>query len=457
MYNTIKNTIKKYDLVAIGTGSASGAAVSAFRKAGRSVAVIDSRPFGGTCALRGCHPKKILVSAADAIDAAERMSGNGFVAENYGIDWPALIRFKRTDTDATPKRAEEGYKKQGADTYHGRARFIGSNIVSVDENILEAKHIVIATGAEPARLPIHGFENLTLSDQFLELETLPKRIVFVGGGYISFEFSHVAARAGAQVTILHRGERPLEQFEPELADILVKRTRGLGVKIELGVSVTKIQKIKTGIRVSGERDGKECIFEGDIAVHGAGRVPEVSDLNLEAAGVEYDKRGIKVNEYLQSVSNSSVYAGGDVVAGLAAPLTPRAGYDGEIIAKNLLEGNADKPDYNGLASVVFTIPPLASVGVSESEAKKNGLKYRVNYADTSQWFSARQRNETHSGHKVIIEEGSGRILGAHLLGPHSDELINVFAVAVKLGITAENLKRVLYAFPTRGSDIPYML
>lgn len=448
---------KTYDLVAIGTGSASGAPISELRKAGRSVAVVDSRPFGGTCALRGCHPKKMLVSGAESIDAILRMKGNGLIAESYGIDWPALMRFKRTDTDATPKHVEESYAKQGVDIYHGRARFTGPNAVMVGEAPLKAKQIVIATGAEPARLPIEGFEHLTLSDQFLELETLPKRIIFVGGGYISFEFSHVAARAGAAVTILHRGERPLEQFEPELADLLLERTKALGIAVELGVSVAKIEKRGGGILVSGERGGGAVTFEGDIAVHGAGRVPEIRDLNLEAAGIVYDKRGITVNEYLQSVSNPAVYAGGDAAASGAAPLTPRAGYDGEIIARNLLHGNREKPDYTGLASVVFSVPPLASAGISEAEAKEKGLSYRVNFADTRGWFSARQRNEAFVGHKVIIEEGSGKILGAHLFGPHSDELINIFSAAIRLGIIADDLKRVLYAFPTRGSDIPYML
>ncbi|MBI4159983.1 NAD(P)/FAD-dependent oxidoreductase [Candidatus Wolfebacteria bacterium] len=452
-----KHAAKKYDLIAIGTGSASGSPASQARKVGKSVAVIDSRPFGGTCALRGCHPKKMLVSAAEAVDAIERMKGNGLAAANYSIDWPALIRFKRTDTDSTPKIVEEGYAKQSIDMYHGHARFEGPNTITVDGEILEAKQIVIATGAEPARLPIEGFEHLTFSDQFLELEVLPKRIIFVGGGYISFEFSHVAALAGANVTILHQGERPLEQFEPELTDLLLERSRALGIGIELGLSVTNIEKIGQDIRVNGERNGRSYAFDADIAVHGAGRVPAIGDLNLEAAGIEYDKRGIKVNEFLQSISNPSVYAGGDAVAYLAAPLTPRAGYDGTIIAKNILEGNREKPDYAGLASVVFTVPPLASVGIGEEEAKKRNVKYRINFLDTSQWFSARLRNETHSGHKLIIEEGSGKIFGAHLFGPHSDELINIFAVAIKFGITADDLGRVLYAYPTRGSDIPYML
>jgi glutathione reductase (NADPH) len=452
-----KNTAKKYDLIAIGTGSASGAPTAEARKAGKSVAVIDCRSFGGTCALRGCHPKKMLVSVAEAVDAIERMKGNGLSVANYGIDWPELIRFKRTDTDATPKMVEESYAKQGIDMYHGRARFEGPDTIAVDGNVLEAERIVIATGAEPSRLPIEGYEHLTISDDFLELNELPKRIIFVGGGYISFEFSHVATLAGAKVTILHRGERPLEQFEPELTDLLLKRSRDLGIGIELGISVTNIEKIGRGVRVNGERNGKTHAFDADIAVHGAGRVPAIGDLNLEAAGVEYDKRGIKVNEYLQSVSNKSVYAGGDAVAYLAAPLTPRAGYDGEIIAENILRGNKVKPDYTALASVVFTVPSLASVGIGEEEAKKRNIKYRLNYADTSEWFSARLRNENYAGHKVIIEEGGGKILGAHLFGPHSDELINVFAVAIKFGVKADDLKRVLYAFPTRGSDVPYML
>jgi glutathione reductase (NADPH) len=166
------------------------------------VAVIDARPFGGTCALRGCHPKKMLVSAAEVIDATARMAGKGVRIHNAAIDWQALMRFKRSETEPAPQFFAQNFARAGIKAFHGRARFVGPTTVAVGHDLLEGAYVLVATGAMPAALPFPGAEHLTRSDQFLELEALPRRIIFVGGGYISFEFAHGAARAGAHVTIL---------------------------------------------------------------------------------------------------------------------------------------------------------------------------------------------------------------------------------------------------------------
>src|SRR5215469_1147065 len=197
----------QFDLVAIGTGAAASAAAYKCRKAGWQVAVVDSQPFGGTCQLRGCDPKKVLVGAGVLIDAMRRMSSKGIKSDGAHIDWPKLMRFKRTFTDPAPQRTEDGFRKAGIKTFHGTASFTGPNTLQVGTDLLEAKHVLIATGAKPRRLNIPGEELLTTSDQFLELDSLPTRVVFIGGGYISFEFAHLSARAGSQVTILHRGEQ----------------------------------------------------------------------------------------------------------------------------------------------------------------------------------------------------------------------------------------------------------
>src|SRR3990172_9812399 len=207
---------KKFDLVAIGTGSAAATVASRCRSAGWEVAVVDSRPFGGTCALRGCDPKKVLVGAAEVINWNRRMEGKGIRGKGVQIDWPSLMRFKQSFVAPVPKHREESFAKAGIATFHGQACFADGTTVRVGEQTLEAKHVVIASGACPAKLGIPGEEHFITSDQFLELKKLPKQILFVGGGYISFEFAHVAARAGAQVQILHRGPRPLAGFDPDL-------------------------------------------------------------------------------------------------------------------------------------------------------------------------------------------------------------------------------------------------
>jgi glutathione reductase (NADPH) len=196
-----------------------------------------------------------------------------------------------------------------------------------------------------------------------------------------------------------------------------------------------------------------------MVVHGAGREPNINGLDLMDAGdVKYTHRGITVNEYLQSVSNPAVYAAGDVAANMGLPLTPVASYDGAVVANNLIKGNTLKSNYNGLPSVVFTIPPLVSVGMQEKEAKDQGLRFKTKYEDTSSWASSRRVGETCAGFKVLVEEYTNRILGAHILGPHAEEIINIFSVAIRLGLTSKDLNDpILYTYPTNSSDILYML
>lgn len=443
---------KPYDLVVIGTGSAGSTVAYQCRKVGWSVAIVDSRPFGGTCALRGCDPKKVLVGAADIIDSAERMNALGLITKTR-LDWSALIRFKQTFTGPIPANRLAGYHKAGIATYEGSAAFTNESTIQIGHELLTAKHIVIAAGAKPTDLPIDGAHHLTTSDQFLNLKRLPERIVFVGGGFISFEFAHIAARAGADVTILHSSDRPLAGFDQDLVAQLVESTRAAGVNVVLNHPVKAIEKLRRGYQVTAGSD----VFLADLVVHGAGRVPDLDELNLSAGKVEREKRGVVVNKFLQSISNPLVYAAGDVSATDGLPLTPLAGYEGSIVAKNLLDGNHVIPDYRVQPSVVFTIPPLATVGLSEDQARAARLKFRVQYEDTTDWYSSRRLNTTKSSYKVIVEETTDQIIGAHLFGPHADEVINLFALAMKFNVPASELKELSYAYPTSGSDVPYMV
>ncbi|MFL6328321.1 MAG: dihydrolipoyl dehydrogenase family protein [Nitrososphaeraceae archaeon] len=489
-----------FDLIVIGTGTAASTTASECSSAGWSVAIIDSLPFGGTCALRGCDPKKVLVEAAKIIDSNQRHEYKGIIgSEGVHIKWPDLIRFKRTFTDPFPKQREDSYIKAGIVPFHGHARFIGPTTLKVEvdsgmsinnnsNTILNGKHILIATGSKPMNLNVPGSENIITSDQFLELEdnNLPDRIVFVGGGYISFEFAHIAARAGAKVTILHRGRQPLQHFDPDLVSRLVQRSRDIGIDVILQAAVKSIDKSSSSLLSSttfnGDGRNELVVYyyssssdiskknkmnsdemvskvEADMVVHGAGREPNIDGLDLlDAGGIQYTHRGITVNEYLQSVSNPAAYAAGDVAANMGLPLTPVASYDGAVVANNLLKGNTLKSNYRGLPSVVFTIPPLVSVGMQEKEAKDQGLRFKVKHEDTSGWASSRRVGETCAAFKVLVEEDTNRILGAHILGPHAEEVINIFSIAIRLGITTKDLNDpILYTYPTNSSDIQYML
>lgn len=449
---------KKFDLVVIGTGSAASTVASRCRRAGWTVAVIDSRPFGGTCALRGCDPKKVLVGAAEAVEWPQRLGGRAVAADGVRIEWPALIRLKRSMIEAVPQSREKGFAKAGIDAFHGRARFVGPAAVKVGDGVLEGRYVHIAAGARPADLPIAGREHLLTSEGFLELDELPRRVLFVGGGYISFEFAHVAARAGADVTMLHRGPRPLVRFDPDLVNQLVARTRGLGVDLHLETAVVGIEKVGTGFLVHARTNDETRTFDVDLVIHGAGRVPEIDDLRLDAAGITWDRQqGVTVNQFLQSVSNPAAYAAGDAAASGGPPLTPVAGYEARLVAANLLNGNHATADYACVPSVVFTIPPLASVGLQEQTARQEGRRFTVKREDTAGWYSSRRIGETCSGYKVLVEDDTGRILGAHLLGPQAEETINLFAVAMRWGKTAADIKDVLFAYPTHASDIAYMV
>jgi len=444
---------KSFDLVVVGTGTAASTVAGKCRAAGWTAAVIDSLPFGGTCMLRGCDPKKVLVGAADLVDWARRMHGKGVAAPGAHIAWPELMRFKRTFTASVPREREESFAKAGIEAFHGRARFTGPRSLTVGPDTLDGRFVVIASGSRPAKLGIPGEALLTYSDVFLELDALPRSIIFAGGGYIAFEFAHLAARAGVQASILHRGPRPLERFDPDLVGRLLEHTRSLGIDVELETPVEAIEGEPGALRVrSGVRT-----FEAEMVVHAAGRDPDLDDLDLPSAGVEREPRGVKVNQHLRSVSNPNVYAAGDAAAAGGAPLTPVAGYEGRIVASNLLEGDHQSPDYTGMASVVFSIPPLATVGWQEQAARAAGMRFGVHQGDSGHWYSSRRVNEPCAGYKVLVEESSGHILGAHLLGDQASEHINLFALAIKSGLRAADLKDILFAYPTHGSDTEYMV
>lgn len=445
-----------YDLIVIGSGTAAQVAVGRVRAAGWSVAVIDHRPFGGTCALRGCDPKKMLVSGEDAIDAVARMSGRG-VKGTVAIDWPALMAFKRSFTDPIPGKQEHRYAELGVDTFHGLARFTGPDTIKVDNRVLTARHILIATGARPVPLGIPGEELIVTSDAFLELDCLPRRVVLIGGGYVAAEFSHLAARAGAEVTILQRAGRLLPHFDPDLVGWLMPRFEALGIRVETGAAVTRVERGGSALVVHASRQGAPDLrVSADLVVHAAGRAPDLDALNLPAGQIKAKDGRLELDPHLRSVSNPRIYAAGDA-AGLGPPLTPVSSHDAKVAAANLLDGPSHKPDYRGVPSVAFTVPPIAAVGLSEEEAHHSGSAFRVNAASTPDWFTARRLAEPVYGHKVLIDEQTDRILGAHLVGPNADEVINLFGLAIRNGLTAADLRSTMFAYPTGASDIGYVL
>jgi glutathione reductase (NADPH) len=442
------------DLIVIGAGMAGINAAKKCSQAGWSVAIVDELPYGGTCALRGCDPKKMLRAGAEAVEAVRLLEGKGVAGETR-IDWPTLMKHKESFTDPVPESMESALTEAGVKTLHGRARFTAEDRIEIDGyGEIAFRRALIATGAKPRPLKFPGAERLIDSTDFLNLAELPRRIAFVGGGYISFEFAHIAALAGAEVTILDRGARQLKMFDPELVKMLLERSREAGIKIAAEAEMERIEDANGARRVLYRRAGQSHSIEADLVVHGAGRVPAIDHLDLAAADIETEHGGVKVMPWLQSPSNPRIYAAGDAAASPGKPLTPVAVFEGKIAASNMLKGKRTEPDYTGVPSVVFTIPELARVGLLEEEAREVG-DVEVSFTDTSGWFSQKRIGETHAGAKIITGK-DGKILGAHMFGPEYAELINVVSLAIKLGLTAAQVKAMPAAYPTGASDLGSM-
>ncbi len=339
----------------------------------------------------------------------------------------------------------------GADTLHGTARLLDAHRIEVDGREFDAADVVVASGARPVDLGIPGEELVTTSDRFLDLDALPPRIAFVGGGYISFEFAWLARMAGAAVTIIHRGKHVLKGFDEQLADLLVERYRTLGIQVVTGAPVREIQRNGDGL--VAVHDAGEVA--ADLVVHGAGRVADLADLGLEDAGIEAGPRGVRVDERLRSVSDAHVWAAGDA-ADKGLPLTPVASKEGKVVAAGIL-GEDAVYDGRAVPSVCFADPPLAAVGMSTEQAAEQGDAVKILRADMSEWFTQRRVGQTHAGAALVTDAASGRLLGGHLLGVNADEVVNVLALAVRHGLAASDLTAMTWSYPTATSELPYVL
>lgn len=448
--------MKEYDVFVIGSGMAGMNVANICASKGLSVGITDELPYGGTCALRGCDPKKILLAPTEAKHLAQNL-GEKDISKIPAIDWQKAMKFKQEFVDAMPPKIEKGYEKNGIDAYHQSAKFISENQLQIGDTKIEAGKIVIATGAKPRELNIPGAEFTLSSTDFLNFDTLPKSLLFIGGGYVAFEFAHMAARFGAEVTIVHRGERPLENFDPFIVDQLVEATKNLDIRLVLNTEVTVIEKTGGNYKVTGKGNEGEKFFDAAAVINSAGRPPAIFDLDLEKGNVVFGKGGIVVNDYLQSTSNPHVYAAGDAASSGGKPLTPVAVMEGHIVASNIVKGNNKKPGYQAIPSVVFTLPTMASVGYTEEEASKNELEFFIKKNNVPEWFSAKRMNEKTYAFKTLIEKESGKILGAHLIGPHTEEVINLFAMAIKAGFTSKDIKTMVLTYPSASSDIVFMV
>jgi glutathione reductase (NADPH) len=441
-----------FDTIVIGSGTSAHFCLTTLNKAGQKVAVVDERDYGGTCALRGCQPKKYLVANAEAVAMAKHLHGKG-IDQIPMTNWQGLQSLKNEFLDGISEREVKSFKEAGISTFSGHAQLVDKNVVKVNGQQLTAKNIVIATGSTPRITHIAGAEYTHDSEYFLNMAELPERIVFIGGGFISFEFAHVAAQAGRQVTILHRSNRPLKAFDEDMVKVIIAASRESGISVVLDEAPVEILRTGSGYIVYGKNGNK---YEADLIIEATGRTPNLSLLEGNRGGVDSSPKGVAVNGYLQSVSNPHIYAIGDCAAS-GTQLATVADEEGKIAAQNILNGNTKKVDYSVLPSAVFTIPNLASVGLTEDEAKQKGIDFRVNHGTTTGMPSSKRIGENHSGYKILINKTDDTIIGAHLARHNAGEVINVFGLAIKFQIKASELAEFMWAYPTYTSDLKYMV
>jgi glutathione reductase (NADPH) len=447
---------RSFDVVILGGGNAGMGVTVATREAGLKVAMLEPDLLGGTCPNRGCMPKKVLVAAAHALDEIERAKAHHIAVSKPTLDWAALIDREKAIIAGIPASLGELMNRRGVEVIRERGRFAGPNAIAVGGETLEAKHVVIATGSTPHRLPFPGAELMITSDDVLSERGLPASVVFVGGGVIALEFSHVYARAGAKVTILEALPRLLGNMDADAVAQLCRETERIGVAIHTGVEVRRIERAGDGLRVVYEEGGVERAIEADRVVNSAGRDPVLGDLDLVAGEIAAEQDKIATDAYLRSASNPAVYVCGDAVAG-HAQLSPIATYEGRIVGRNIVDGPRHTPDYASIPSCVFTVPALASVGLTQAVAEQHGIDLNVAVNDMHEWLSGRTYALSAAWSKVLIDKRTDRIVGAHLLGHAGEELIHIFALAIKHGITATEIRDFVYGFPTFSADIKSML
>jgi len=447
---------KHHDYLVIGTGSAGQLFAVAAAEAGHNVAIADYQAYGGTCPLRGCDPKKVLLVAVHAMNTVQRMDGRGFNGEPP-FSWADLQAWKREFTEAIPPGTHDKMREHGIACYHGKARFTAPHELTIGSDEIKADKVVIATGGTPAPLDFPGAELLLTSDEFLDMDELPESMIIVGGGYIGAEFAHVATVLGSRVTVIASADSPVDNFDDDLNTLLAEAARARGMKFHFNSKATKVEKTDDGrLRVTVESEnGGETTVTADRVFHCAGRVPNIEALDLERAGIEAGKKGIAVDPRC-CTSVRAHYAVGDC-SDSGFDLTPVANYEARLLADNLFENANRQIDYLPIPTLSFTIPPIASVGMTAKEAADSKRNLRTNYAVTTENFHAKHQRAMVAAHKVIIDADRHVVVGAHLLGPGAEDLVNLFTMAIKEEIPIQSLRRMVWAYPTAGALISGMV
>jgi len=440
-----------FDLFVIGAGSGGVRAARIAAGHGAHVAICEESRVGGTCVIRGCVPKKLLVYASHFAEDFEDSRGFGWSVGPATFSWPDLIRAKDVEID----RLNEVYlgllSNSGVTLYPQRGSLEGPHQVRVGDEIVTAGKILIATGGRPWVPEIPGIEHAITSDEAFHLEELPARVAVVGGGFIACEFAGIFNGLGSRVHQLYRGDAVLRGFDQDVRRVVGAEMQKKGIDLRLEANVTGIQKTASGLELALQDGAK---LEVDTVLYATGRVPNVRGLGLVDAGVEVRADGrVVVDEYSRS-SVDHIYAVGDVTS--RVNLTPVALYEGHAFADSVFGGNSRPVNHQFVPSAVFSQPPVGTVGYSEEDAVHHSGPVDVYLSEFKPMKNTLSGRDEKALMKLIVERESQRVVGVHVVGPDAPEIVQGFAVAVKSGLTKEQFDCTIGIHPTAAEELVTM-
>jgi glutathione reductase (NADPH) len=438
-----------FDLFTIGAGSGGVAASRRAASYGARVAIAENVRVGGTCVLRGCVPKKLLVYGAHFAEEMADAAGFGWTVTG-SLDWARLIEAKNRELDRLNGIYITMLNGSGVKILEGHAELRDAHTVLVDGKPYTAKYILIATGGRPERPHIPGIEHSITSDEALELKTVPKRIAIVGGGYIAVEFAGIFNAAGSQVRQIIRAPQILRGFDDDIRSHLAGEMAKKGIVIASGMNVTRIERADGAFKVHTDAG---IAFAADTVMYATGRVPNTGRLGLDRVGIHLNKRGaIAVDEW-QQTTVPGIYAIGDCTDRIN--LTPVAIAEGRALAETLFNNNPMKMDHTDVPSAVFSQPPVGTVGLSEASARLVGAidVYKAVFRPMKHTLSGRDEKVLM---KLVVERPGERVLGVHMVGPDAPEIIQGLAIAVRARLTKQDFDRTVAIHPTAAEEFVLM-
>ncbi|HYM30298.1 MAG TPA: glutathione-disulfide reductase [Candidatus Cybelea sp.] len=441
-----------YDLFVIGAGSGGVRASRMAASYGAKVAIAEHYRIGGTCVIRGCIPKKLLVYASHFHEDFEDARAFGWDVDPAHFTWPRLIANKDKEIDRLNGIYIKLLKASGVAMFEGTARLEDAHTVRIGERKFTAKYILISTGGWPVKPPVPGVEHAITSNEAFHLPDLPKRVVVVGGGYIAVEFAGIFNGLGAKTTLLYRGEQILRGFDDDLRHHLAAEMAKKGVTVRTKSDVTRIEKLGDGSLKVTLLDGSHLAC--DAVMYATGRKPNTAGIGLEDAGVKLDAGGaVAVDAYSQT-SVPNIYSVGDVTDRIQ--LTPVAIKEGAAVAATLFAGKPTRADHNDVPSAVFSQPPIGTVGLTEAEARERfGAVdiYKSTFKPLKHTLTGRNEQTLM---KLVVDAKSGRVVGAHMVGADAAEIIQGVGIAVKLGATKEQFDATVGIHPTAAEEFVTM-